>query len=405
VRRGLVLGAVALILLVVVAAAGVQLFRPLPAARETTALASTYIVPGGKLELPYPATGQAALYLEGTGWVGQTPGETPVAIASVTKLMTALLVVRAHPLAPNSSGPNLVISSSDVALYQADQVSGDSVLPVAAGESISEQQLLEGLLLPSGDNVAVLLAQWVSGSEAAFVRAMNAEAKRLGMADTVYADASGLNPGSISTAADLTRLAMKVMDNPALAAIVAMPEAVLPVAGTVHNYDFVLGQQGVVGLKTGWTEEAGGCFVFAAKREVAGRAAELVGAVLAQPGNAYSGIEAAESASVRLLAATWPHLQMVTVLPLHDRVGEVVTRWGATTKLVARSAVAELGWPGLRLRLTFRPRALPTAPAKGTQVGLLTVEGPGSGPIADAVQTLSTLSGPSWGWRLLDTSL
>lgn len=403
-RRGPVLGVAALIALIA-AVAALQVLRPPPAAREVVALPSTYVVPGSPLALPYPATGQAALYLEGTGWVGQTPGETSVAIASVTKLMTALLVVRAHPLAPGSSGPTLVISGRDVALYQADQASGDSVLPVTVGEDISEEQLLEGLLLPSGDNIAVLLAQWVSGSEAAFVQAMNEEARRLGMTNTVYADASGLNPGSVSTAADLTRLAIQVMDNPALAAIVAMPDAVLPVAGTVHNYDFVLGQQGVVGLKTGWTEVAGGCFVFAAKREVGGRMAELVGAVLAQPGNAYTGIEAAEDESVGILAATWAHLRTIIVVPRHAKVGEVLTKWGETSAIVTKSSISELGWPGLRLRLTLTRGHLPIDPAKGALVGRLTVASPGGGALTTRVQTLSRVPGPSFGWKLLDTYL
>ncbi|MHB1501361.1 MAG: D-alanyl-D-alanine carboxypeptidase family protein, partial [Candidatus Dormibacteria bacterium] len=283
-RRGLLVTAGTLVTLLAVAAA-LQLVRPVPVPRTVFSLPNSYTVPGPVLQLPIPTAGQASLYLVGTGWVARTPGQTPVAIASVTKLMTALLVVRAHPLMPGQAGPSLTVTAADQSVYQQELTAGDSVVAVRAGESISELQLLEGLLLPSGDNLARLLAQWVSGSRGGFVVAMNREARRLGMTQTVYADASGLDPGSISTATDLTELAMQVMAQPVLAKVVAMSSAVLPVAGTVHNYDFVLGRLGVVGIKTGWTEQAGGCFVFAARRPVGGgQTAELLGAVLAQPG-------------------------------------------------------------------------------------------------------------------------
>lgn len=315
-------------------------------------LASAYTVPGPPLSLPWPAAGQASVLLQGTGWVVRTPRQTPLAIASVTKLMTALVVLSGHPLAIWESGPAVTITAADLQLYQQEVAQGDSVVKVAEGESLTEHQLLEGLLLPSADNFATLLASWDAGSRTAFVARMNATARRLGMSHTHFADASGLNPSSTSTASDLVRLAGAVMAQPVLAQIVGTSEAVLPLAGTVHNYDFVLGQQGLVGIKTGWTVAAGGCFVFAARRTVAGHSAQLLGAVLAQPGNAYTGIVAAEKASVALLAATWPHLGVVEPVRSGARVAVVVSDWHPPIPVRAASAVSYLAWPGLSLRLT-----------------------------------------------------
>jgi D-alanyl-D-alanine carboxypeptidase (penicillin-binding protein 5/6) len=404
VPRWLAVSALGLVVLGGVGAA--QLLRPVPLPRPVFELASSYTVPGPPLRLPFPAAGQAALYLEGTGWVGRTPGQTPVAIASVTKLMTALLVVEAHPLQPGQAGPVLTMTAEDQAVYQEEAAAGDSVVPVRAGESLSELQLLEGLLLPSGDNLARVLAQWVSGSDANFVSAMNRKAKLLGMDQTVYADASGLDPGSISTASDLTMLAVQIMDEPVLAEVVGMARADLPVAGVVHNYDFVLGQQGIVGIKTGWTEQAGGCFVFAAQRVIAGGAkAELLGAVLAQPGNAYSGIEAAEQDSVALLGAAWPHLEPVAPIREGELVGEVRSSWGGRTTLLAGSALRLVGWPGLEIRLSGSSDRLHPPLRRGLAVGSVRAAVPGGQDLAGPVVTGGALPGPTEEWRLLDTNL
>lgn len=400
-RRSLIIGW--LVILCVGGLGGAQLLRPVPAARAAIDLAHAYRAPGPALNVPLPTTGQAALYLEGTGWVAETPGQTPVAIASVTKLMTALLVVEAHPLEPGQAGPALTVSGEDQSVYQAEAAAGDSVVPVRVGESLTELQLLQGLLLPSGDNFARILAQWVSGSEGSFVAAMNRKAKALGMTHTVYADASGLNPGSISTASDLTKLAVEIMSQPVLAQVVALSKADLPVAGVVHNYDFVLGQQGVVGIKTGWTEEAGGCFVFAARKTVDGISAELLGAVLAQPGNAYSGIVAAEQDSLNLLAATWPRLELVTPIKEGQVVGSVHTRWGAHASLSALGPVHFLGWPGLVVALSASSGPIHGPVMADPEVGLVGAAVPGGPRRSDPVVADGPVPGPSWEWRLLDT--
>ncbi len=377
-----------------------QLVRPRPQPTVTFVSGRSLTVPGAPLALPLPSTGQAALYLAGTGWVAQTPGQTPVAIASVTKLMTALIVVRDHPLAPGQSGPAVTITTAAVALYEEEKAAGDSVVRVVSGEVLSELQLLEGLLLPSGDNLATLLAQWTSGTEGDFVSQMNLEARRLGMDHTSYADASGLNPGSVSTASDLTRLAGTVMSNPVLAEVASMPTAVLPVAGLVHNYDFVLGEQGIVGLKTGWTSAAGGCFVFAARLDRGGRPALLLGTVLGQAGNATTGIEVAQRDSVALLAAMWPEINLVQLVRAGSTVGSLKAQWTAPVSVVARSSVRALGWPGLVWRATYRGRHLPSKVGKGTAVGEVTLTSATGVSGFTGLVSGASIPQPSWGWRL-----
>jgi serine-type D-Ala-D-Ala carboxypeptidase (penicillin-binding protein 5/6) len=234
----------------------------------------------------WPAGGTSAADISGIGVVAGPGATRQVPIASVAKLMTAYVILQDHPLAGGGSGPDITVEPSEAAAYPSQARDGDSLVAVAAGEAISERHALEALLLPSADNMAWILARWDAGSQAAFAARMNATARRLGMTGTSYTDASGLDSSTASTAADQVRLGMAAMQVPALAAIVDMPTAVVPVAGTIRNTNTLLGQDGIAGLKTGSTQTAGGCVLIAAWQEVSGRNTLIVAATFGQPGTA-----------------------------------------------------------------------------------------------------------------------
>jgi D-alanyl-D-alanine carboxypeptidase (penicillin-binding protein 5/6) len=232
----------------------------------------------------WPADGVSAADISGYG-VTDGPGATrQVPIASVAKLMTAYVILHDHPLSANGSGPDITVEPSEAAEYPSQVADGDSLVAIAAGEMLTERQALEALLLPSADNMAWILARWDAGSQAAFVARMNATARRLGMTGTSYTDPSGLASSTTSTAADQVRLGMAAMRVPALAAITAMSMAVVPVAGLVRNYNTLLGQDGIAGLKTGSTQAAGGCLLVAAWSQAGGRNTLIVAATFGQPG-------------------------------------------------------------------------------------------------------------------------
>jgi serine-type D-Ala-D-Ala carboxypeptidase (penicillin-binding protein 5/6) len=234
----------------------------------------------------WPADGVSAADISGFGVVAGPGATRPMPIASVAKLMTAYVILRDHPLPSGESGPDITVRPSEAAAYPSQARDGDSLVPVAAGETITERQALEALLLPSADNMAWILARWEAGSQAAFAARMNAAARSLGMTGTSYTDPSGLDSSTTSTAADQARLGMAAMHVPALAAITAMPMAVVPVAGLVRNTNTLLGQDGIAGLKTGSTQAAGGCVLIAAWREANGRKTLIVAATFGQPGTA-----------------------------------------------------------------------------------------------------------------------
>jgi hypothetical protein len=195
------------------------------------------------------------------------------------------------------------VQSSEAAAYPSQVRDGDSLVPVVAGETITEREALEALLLPSADNMAWILARWDAGSQAAFAARMNATARRLGMTGTSYTDPSGLDPSTTSTAADQVRLGMAAMRVPALAAIVAMPTAVVPVADVVRSYNTLLGQDGIVGLKTGSTQAAGGCVLIAAWHQADARNILIVTATFGQPGTAQTTLPNALHAGHTLVLA------------------------------------------------------------------------------------------------------
>jgi D-alanyl-D-alanine carboxypeptidase (penicillin-binding protein 5/6) len=216
--------------------------------------------------------------------------------------MTAYLVLRDHPLGPGEDGPAITLTVTDVADTYRRRARQESVVPVAAGEQLTERQALQALLLPSANNIAAVLARWDAGSVNQFVAKMNDTARSLGMTSTYYTDPSGFDPATVSTAVDQVRLVSRAMEVPALARIVATASATLPVAGTVRNTNGLLGHDGFVGVKTGSDKAAGGCFAFQAVRRIDGTRTVITGVVLGQPGDdeVAAGLEAADDLVNRL---------------------------------------------------------------------------------------------------------
>jgi D-alanyl-D-alanine carboxypeptidase (penicillin-binding protein 5/6) len=245
----------------------------------------------------WPAYGQAAVVLTGQSQVQAGPNQHPAAIASVAKVMTAYLVLRDHPLRTGEDGPTITLTDADVTDTERRRAQQESVVSIAAGEQMTERQGLEALLLPSANNVAAVLARWDAGTVDRFVARMNATARSLGMARTRYTDPSGYDDSTVSTAADQVRLVERAMGLPVFASIVATQSATLPVAGTVHNTNTLLGHNGFVGVKTGSTAAAGGCFAFRAIRWIDGKPTAITGVVLGQPGNNQiaAGLAAADA--------------------------------------------------------------------------------------------------------------
>jgi D-alanyl-D-alanine carboxypeptidase len=183
-------------------------------------------------------------------------------IASLTKIMTALLVVeRTRPAEP--------VRITQAAL----DYSGSGVGLLPKGRRVRAEALLNGLLIVSGNDAAIALAVHISGSERRFVDLMNRRAQRWGLQCTHFASSHGLEPGNRSCARDLAVLTRIAMSKPRIRRIARRSQAALrfPIKGgklylTGHNPLIRLGYPGAIGLKTGYTEAAGRCFVGVVRR-------------------------------------------------------------------------------------------------------------------------------------------
>jgi D-alanyl-D-alanine carboxypeptidase (penicillin-binding protein 5/6) len=257
----------------------------------------------------WPAHGQAAFIKTGESKVQASAHQHAAPIASVAKVMTAYLVVRDHPLAAGQDGPSITLTAADVADTERRRGHPESVVSIVAGEQLTERQALQAVLLPSANNIAAVLARWDAGSVDRFVDRMNATARSLGMTHTHYTDPSGYDEGTVSTAADQVLVVERAMRLPVFANIVATPRATLPVAGTVHNTDKLLGHDGFVGVKTGSDKAAGGCFAFRAIRWIDGKRTTITGVVLGQPGDneLAAGLAAADAMVDRIASPSRTH--------------------------------------------------------------------------------------------------
>lgn len=286
--------------LVALIAVGLAVSRLVEATPGSPAAPRTDSAPAG---IGWPASGVSAAEVTGGGLRLGPGADRPVPIASVAKVMTAYVVLRDHPLSAGESGPQIVVEPSEAAAYPAEAHAGESVVPIQAGEALTERQALEAMLLPSADDVAWMLARWDAGSLGAFVARMNAVARRLGMTSTHYTDPSGLAASTTSSAADQVRLGIAAMGQPALAEIAGESSAIIPAAGTVDNLNRLLGEDGIVGLKTGSTSAAGGCVLLAARFAAHPRRSLIVVAVFGQPGSPGTIVSAALQAGHQLVVA------------------------------------------------------------------------------------------------------
>ena len=182
---------------------------------------------------------------------------TPRPIASITKLMTALVAAED---AADLDGPVTVPP-------QAVGVEGSSIY-LAAGEDLTLRELLYGLLLHSGNDAAVAIAIHCAGDVPAFVSRMNRRAASLGMTQTHFQNPNGLDEaGHYSSPYDMALLARAVLANPALAEIVSAKTAVCGTRTFTNHNKLLWRYEGCVGLKTGYTQSAGRTLVSAATRE------------------------------------------------------------------------------------------------------------------------------------------
>ncbi|MFE4635370.1 D-alanyl-D-alanine carboxypeptidase family protein [Streptomyces sp. NPDC056773] len=398
------------VLLLAAVLAVVQAVRPLPDAVLSSGGAPTSVTLDGRFDVPWPEKGQAAVRVGGAGDVGTFGEQKPVPTASVAKVMTAYVILKNHPLKKDEDGPQIEVDAKAVADGTSENES--RITGLTAGTRFSQQNMLKMLMIPSGNNIARLLARWDTGSdnEAAFVEKMNAEAKALGMTSTTYTDPSGLDPKTVSTAADQLKLAEEVMKSDAFRAIVQLPNATIPGLREPlnnNNDDLLIAGLSIKGIKTGSSSAAGGALMWAAYKTVGDKTPMILGTMLdqhvtgADPSGSNSLILVKQN-SKKVIEAVRAALTSAGAVKKGQVVGYVDDGLGTRTPVVATQDAAAVAVPGQRLELSLAvgEKGLPEEAPAGTEIGVLTIgTGPGAPTVPVALQ--SELSAPSLGAKLL----
>ena len=344
--------------------------------------------------LSFPAYGASAIGAVGFPGVLASSGTVDaLPIASITKVITALVVLETKPIAAGEAGPEVRFSAADEGFYNRQLAQNGSVHSVRSGQVMSQFQLLEVVLIASANNYAQSLVAWAFGSESAFLDATRDWLAANGLTTTTITDASGILPTNTSTASDLVELAKLAVANPVVSQIMAMQNAEIPELGTIKNTNQLLGIDGVDGIKTGTLDEAGSCLLFSADYPIGSGAVTVVGVVLGGPD--HDTIDA----NIRtLLAGVVSGFHEVPLVAAGHVFASYQTAWGERTDAVAANNESVILWADTPITVLVQVAELRLAEA-GTDVGLATFT-VGEQTVMVTLELDSAIADPGPWWRL-----
>jgi D-alanyl-D-alanine carboxypeptidase (penicillin-binding protein 5/6) len=237
-------------------------------------------------------------------------------IASMAKVITVLAIMEKQPFELGQEGQTYTITTEDIASLNAYVAENGSTLPLLIGTELTQYQAMQRMLIASDNTMADILAERIFGSKEAYVSYAQDMLKRLGLSQTIVADASGFSPATVSTPSELVAIGIAALNNPVIAEIVARPQAQIPGVGTIQNTNELLGIDGVLGIKTGTTDEAGHCLLFAARYAAEdGQKMTIVGVIMGD-----TNAPRLFSDSRKLLASAKQGLGLVEAQPANNVV-------------------------------------------------------------------------------------
>jgi D-alanyl-D-alanine carboxypeptidase (penicillin-binding protein 5/6) len=388
--RPVILLPVAVVVLLVLAYVGGAAAWPLDAIRPQVSPTTVEGATAAAATPAWPAQGSAAVAVDGFG-APLASTQNPSTIASITKVVTALMVLDQKPLKLGEQGPSYPMTSADAATYRRMLNAGESVLKVPVGSSMSEYQLLQGMLIGSAGNYAAKLAGSIWANDSDFAGAANVWLGQHGLSGISLVGPTGISKLNKADPASLIPLGKLAMANPVIAEIVGTKSVTLPGAGLVQNTNELLAEPGVVGIKTGTLDTYD---LLAAKDVTVGDTKVRLYATALGQADDKKRIAATDA----LFAELQKELTPFTSVPKGTKVGTVTTKWGETVPIVTTSDADVVLWNGATGTVAT-DFALKDAATKGDKVGTLSVAGPVDKASTD-VALASDLDGPSLWWRL-----
>ncbi len=380
-----------LLVLMLAAYVATTLLWPLNAVQPTTRAVAVEPAAAPVAQPAWPADGEAAIAIDGVPGTLSSAASAPESIASITKVVTALVVLDRLPLAPGEQGKSYAFTQADSADYWQYRARGESSLDVPVDGSLTQLQMLQGMLIASANNYAQRLASDLFGTDAAFSDAANAYLAERGIDGITIVNPTGIEAGNTATPAALIALAERALANPVIAEIVRTPELTLPGAGTFKNGNALLGDPGVVGVKTGTLDAWN--LLTAKDITVAGTTVRAYAAVLGQPGP-----DTRNQATRDLFARLEEELQPSPSVTAGTVVGKVETLWSDDIDLVTASDATVVLWNGASAQTSTR-FDLGDSRGTGETVGTFTATGPVDASTVD-VQLAAEIEPPSPWWRL-----
>lgn len=368
------------------------LLWPLYAVEPTVTAADIADVSAPASALSWPSEGAAAVAVRGFDSLAVS-SDLVAPMASVTKLVTTLMVLEQSPIAPGEPGPTFTFSWADDDSYWEFLARDESALEMPEGESLTQYQMLQGVLIGSAGNYAERLARTYWPNDDAFARAAADWLQRNGLGGITVIEPTGIDEANRADAASLIALSRLAMATPVVAEIVRMPSVELPGVGLVENTnDLLLSDPQIVGIKTGSLDEE---FTLTAAREFTAGALPLLAyaAVIGQTDS-----DARFSETGRLLVDVAAEASMPHALPAGTKVGTVTTLWGASSDILTTTDAPVVLWNGATAPVAVS-LTLGDARTAGETVGEVRVSGP-MDSATSAAQLTADLPGPGRWWRL-----
>lgn len=320
--------------------------------------------PNDSADITWPAKGQMALGIDGQGPVVTSPGSEKAPIASITKLVTALAVLEKKPFKLGEQGDVIRFNTKDVITYQ-DVISRDgAAISVSPGQTMTEYQAIQAMLLASANNIAITTSERVFGSEQAYADYANEMLKRLGFKQTHIAGASGLETGTYSTAIEVTKIAELTMKSPVLAQITSQDEAEIPGFPTIQNISHASKLvQDIHGIKVGLTDEAGACLAFWLDvQKSGGPKVRVYGSIIGQPD--FRSLQAYANYLADIIPGNIRHDRIASA---GDVVGTYVDKSGEVIDVIADKDIYVTHWVSQTVTLTASTKT--THPTLEIKVG------------------------------------
>lgn len=365
---------------------------PLPVAALESSFPEEFTQAPSSLVLP--AEGTHALTADGFGVLAQSGSDAQQPIASITKVITALVVLQAKPLSGvDDEGPMIQFTQDDVEYLAQTQAELGSFEELPTTMQMTQRQALTVMMLTSANNYAQTLARWAYGSPEAYLEAANAWLASQGLTETFVADTSGIDSGSVSTPSNLLTLGSLVLANPALAEIVSTKTAEIPGLGEISNSNKLLGKYGVTGIKTGTTVVAGSCLLYSATLDVGTTTVTVIGVTLGMQSQAQ--VRDVVTAALQQAQSSFHEVIITTQ---NELVGTATTLWGPTTPLIAADSFSTVVFGNTPITSRFIPGEVRDGPA-GSPAGTLEIL-VGETTSKVGVVTQSEIPAPGLDWRL-----